>query len=141
MTRVDFYLLNDAAAGKPLLACRLADKAYRLGHRSYILANDAGEAQTLDELLWTFAAGSFVPHGLYPAKAAVENPAVLIGHGPPPEDSHELLINLGPPAADFFNRFERVAEIVGASEPEKAAARERFRFYREHGCTLETHSI
>ena len=141
MTRVDFYLLNDAAGGKSLLACRLADKAYRLGHRSYILVNDANEAETLDELLWTFAAGSFVPHSLYPATAAVEDPAVLIGYTPPPEDRQQLLINLGPPVADFFSRFERVAEIVGPTEPEKAAARERFRFYRERGCTLETHSI
>lgn len=141
MTRVDFYLLSDAAGGKPLLACRLADKAYRLGHRSYILANDAAEAAALDKLLWTFADGSFVPHAVFPAPPAIEDSAVLIGHTPPPDDRHQLLINLVPQVADFFSRFTRVAEIVGATEPEKAAARERFRFYRERGYPLETHSI
>ncbi len=140
MTRVDFYLLNNAA-GKSLLACRLADKAYRLGHRSYILANDADEAAALDKLLWTFADGSFVPHAVYPTPAATVDPPVLIGHTPPPDDRHQLLINLGLQVADFFSRFARVAEIVAGTEPEKAAARERFRFYRERGYALETHSI
>jgi len=141
MTRVDFYLLNDTAGNKQLLACRLADKAYRLGHRSYILAAEAAEAAALDELLWTFSAGSFVPHGVYQPAADAPPPPVLIGHAPPPAACHQLLINLHPQVPEFFSRFTRVAEIVGATEDEKTAARERFRFYRERGYPLETHSL
>ncbi len=141
MTRVDFYLLNDVAGSKQLLACRLADKAYRLGHQSYILAADAAEAAALDALLWTFAAGSFVPHGVYRTEAEVPTQPVLLGHAPPPAACHQLLISLSPQVADFFSRFTRVAEIVGGTEHEKAAARERFRFYRERGYSIETHAI
>ena len=141
MTRVDFYLLNDAAGSKQLLACRLADKAYRLGHQSYILAADAAEAAALDALLWTFAAGSFVPHEVYRTEAEVPTQPVLLGHAPPPAACHQLLISLSPQVADFFSRFTRVAEIVGGTEPEKATARERFRFYRERGYSIETHAI
>ena len=141
MTRVDFYLLNDMTGSKLLLVCRLADKAYRLGHHSYILTADAAEAAALDALLWTFAAGSFVPHSVYQTEAEVPAQPVLIGHAPPPAAWHQLLISLSPQVADFFSRFTRVAEIVGGTADEKAAARERFRFYRERGYTLETHTI
>jgi DNA polymerase-3 subunit chi len=141
MTRVDFYLLNDTHGGKLQFACRLADKAYRLGHRSYLLTAGADEAAALNELLWTFAAASFVPHAVYRADAAFPDQAVLIGHAPPPDACHQLLISLTPQVPEFFSRFSRVAEIVGATDDEKAAARERFRFYRERGYALETHSI
>jgi DNA polymerase-3 subunit chi len=141
MTRVDFYLLNDTTAGKQQFACRLADKAYRLGHHSYILATGADEAAALDELLWTFAAASFIPHAVYRADATAPDQAVLIGHTPPPDACHQVLISLTPQVPEFFSRFSRVAEIVGATDDEKAAARERFRFYRERGYALETHNI
>ncbi|MBI5611460.1 MAG: DNA polymerase III subunit chi [Gammaproteobacteria bacterium] len=141
MTRVDFYLLNDAHGDKQQFACRLADKTYRLGHRSYLLTAGAGEAAALDELLWTFAAASFVPHAVYRADTEPPDQAVLIGHVPPPDAWHQLLISLTPQIPEFFSRFARVAEIVGPTENEKAAARERFRFYRERGYALETHSL
>ncbi len=39
MPRVDFYVLPDHKDnGRALLACRLADKAYSLGHTVYLLA-------------------------------------------------------------------------------------------------------
>ena len=141
MTRVDFYLLSDAADGKQRFACRLADKAYRLGHHSYILTAGADEAATLDELLWTFTASSFVPHAVYRPDAEVVDQAVLIGHAPPPTAWRQVLVSLTPEVPDFFSRFNRVAEIVGAADAEKAAARERFRFYRERGYVIETHNI
>ena len=52
-----------------------------------------------------------------------------------------VLINLHDAAPPFFSRFERLAEIVGADEAGTAAARERFRFYRERGYELRTHNL
>jgi DNA polymerase III subunit chi len=61
--RVDFYVLEDAASSARLkLACRLAEKAYLASQRALIWHTDRAELQALDELLWTFAEGSFVPH-------------------------------------------------------------------------------
>ena len=51
MTRVDFYVASDEAAR---VACRLAEKAWKLGHKVYVHASDPTEAQKLDELRWTF---------------------------------------------------------------------------------------
>ena len=50
-----------------------------------------------------------------------------------------MLINLHDAAPPFFSRFERLAEIVSVEGA--AAARERFRFYRERGYDLRTHNL
>lgn len=139
MTRIDFYLLPEDDR-KSLAACRLAHKAFRLGHRIYIFAPNATESGQLDQLLWTFNPGSFVPHKINDGSAADDMP-VLIGHEAPPESFKDVLISLTPQVPEFFERFERVAELVAADDTEKASARERFRFYRERGCDVQTHNL
>jgi DNA polymerase-3 subunit chi len=65
MTRIDFYLTNDTSnTGKDIAVCKLTHKAFRLGHNVYILTSNPEESAQLDRLLWTFSAGSFIPHGL-----------------------------------------------------------------------------
>jgi len=140
MTRVDFYLLGKEEDRRDRFACRLAEKAYRMGHRVYLLAPDASSAGALDELLWTFSQGSFVPHGQLGDANADEHP-VLIGHAEPPSGFQDVLVSLANEVPDWVGRFERVAEIVGATEQDKHQARERFRHYRERGYPLETHPL
>lgn len=140
MTRVDFYISNATHADNDLLtACRLADKAFRQGLRIYIHTSNAEQAARLDDLLWSFRDGSFVPHAI-----AAENNAtqpVIIGHATEPADMRELLINLADDIPNFFSRFERVAEVVNGRADLRDAARERFRFYRERGYALDSHEI
>jgi DNA polymerase III subunit chi len=50
-----------------------------------------------------------------------------------------VLVNLHPEPPPFFSRFERLAEIVGASEDDLLAGRARFRFYRERGYDMRQH--
>jgi DNA polymerase-3 subunit chi len=141
MTKVDFYLLGGGGADDPArIACRLTEKAYRLGHRVYLLAPDPATATELDELLWTFSQGSFVPHTLADAAGADDQP-VLIGHAEPPAAFHDVLVSLANEVPAWFTRFTRVAELVGADDASKAQARERFRFYRERGYPLDTHRL
>lgn len=145
MTRIDFYILSDTAADNRLIfTCRLADKIYAKGHRLYIHAESQQIAAQLDELLWTFSAGNFLPHALCESGADLEIP-IQIGHDsePLPTGGHDgdVLINLAPVVPLFFSRFARVAEIVGTEEDNKLSARERFRFYRDRGYTLESHTI
>jgi DNA polymerase-3 subunit chi len=143
MTRVDFYLLGGGVRDRDLYACRLAEKAFRLGHGAYIYTGDPETAQRLDKLLWTFSQGSFVPHGLYEDAApdAVAPFPVVIGCLEPPIACHDVLISLTAEVPPFFSRFERVAEVVSADEEDKSRARERFRFYRERGYPLQTHDV
>jgi DNA polymerase-3 subunit chi len=141
MTRVDFYLLPDTDTdGKHLAACKLTHKAYRLGHRIYILTGGPEESEQLDRLLWTYSAGSFIPHGVHPQPPGSPLP-VIIGHTEPPAGTDSVLISLAPQAPAFFERFERVAELVGASEEDRTRGRERFRYYRERGHPPQTHQL
>ena len=138
MTRVDFYLTRDIDPS--LAVCRLTNKAFRLGHQLYILTESSAQSATLDRLLWTFNPGSFIPHGLYCANLDQEVP-VLIGEQEPPENWHDVLISLASAIPSFFSRFGRVADVVSAAEEAKQQARERFRFYRERGYSLQTHNL
>ena len=56
-------------------------------------------------------------------------------------DDWGLLINLAPQVPETFGRYERLAEIVGASTETRERGRERYRFYRERGYTLQTHQL
>lgn len=141
MTRVDFYLLPPADEdGKHLAVCRLTQKAYKLKHRIYILTQTPGESEQLDRLLWTFNPGSFVPHEVH-TKSVDDRLPVLIGHDTPPAEFKDVLINLARQVPSFFDRFDRVAELVGAEESERATARERFKVYRDRGVTVQTHNL
>lgn len=145
MTRVDFYVLEDGAAGaREHFACRLVEKACRLKHRVYVHAASQDDAERLDRLLWTFSDRSFVPHVLespdLDAQLAAASP-VRIGAGTQSGYEAEILVNLDEDVPLFFSRFERVAEIVSGTDQHRAQARERFRFYRDRGYTLQTHPI
>ena len=141
MTKVDFYLLGTDGDSRERIACRLAEKAWRLGNRVYLLAPDKPAAQELDDLLWTFSQGSFVPHAVCGQDVDADVHPVLIGHAEPPAALSDVLISLSPDVPAWFSRFTRVAELVGTTEDDKARGRDHYRFYRERGYPLETHNL
>ncbi len=150
MTRVDFYILPDAAAdGREHFACRLAEKVYKMGHTLYLHTDSPQQAQKIDELLWGYKECSFLPHAIEgaPHNNGYQNeaPKILIGYrSETPSEPHshsDVLINLAPFVPGFFSRFERVAELINQAEDLKVAGRERFKFYRDRGYQPETHKI
>lgn len=141
MTRVDFYVLPEQKDNsRALLACRLTDKAYMLGHTVYLLAASEPQAVALDDLLWTFRQDSFIPHERYPLVGAEDSP-VLVGAVLPAHRTAQVLINCTDQLPEGFKRFERIVELVDQHSAVLAAARERFRQYREQGVAPETHKL
>jgi len=141
MTRVDFYILEpQAGADRFGIGCRLAEKAWKLGHRVYLHTDSTDQARRLDKLLWTFRDGSFLPHGLLGEVDPAVNP-VLVGCHTDAGEEHDVLINLGTEVPPFFSRFERVVEPIDQDQDIRHAGRSRFRFYRDRGYPLETHKI
>jgi DNA polymerase-3 subunit chi len=142
MTRIDFYLLSSADAhSRRVTACRLIEKAFRQGHKVYFRAGSEQEARILDDLLWTFRQGSFVPHELYdPALDQRETP-VLIGHGAAPAGWNGVLVNLGDDVPEGYARFERLAELIDQDEAVKQAGRVRYKAYKDAGYAPETHKL
>jgi DNA polymerase-3 subunit chi len=141
MTRIDFYIIeDDHRQARQLLACRLAEKAYGLDHTIYIHTGDQQQAQQLDQMLWTFRDGSFIPHCLRNDKVA-DQASVVIGYDSEPETHNQVLINLDNEVPLFFSRFERVAEVIAGDDEARKLGRERFKFYRDRGYELKTHNL
>ena len=137
MTRIDFY--HDAP-DRLQVACRLAAKAVQQKLRVLIFAPDADTVRTIDRMLWTTPPTGFVPHCMTHDRLAAETP-VLIAGDPDAVPHDEVLVNLSTERPAHFARFQRLVEIVGRGEDDRAAARERFRFYRERGYQIYTHDL
>ena len=143
MTQVDFYILEKSRHDQLRLACHLAEKAFLSNMTVYVHAASAAQAMQLDKLLWVFRDGSFVPHrcineqdttGKYEEK-------VVIGCGEDSQQHHDILINLASEVPAIFSRFDRVAELVDRGDEPRASGRQRFRFYRDRGYSLNTHRM
>jgi len=144
VTRIDFYILDHAPGDASLTyACRLAEKAVAQSNEVLINTGSATDCSRLDDLLWTFSQGSFLPHRRLDSTSQPDaGEPVLVGCGQEPENGRwDLLINLASDVPSFFARFSRVAEVVGADAQIKAAGRERFRYYRDRGYELHTHKV
>ena len=124
----------------PMFACKLVDKAYQLKHTIYIHTANQPQAQQLDDLLWTFNQGSFLPHSLNSAEHSAAEP-IVIGYPQQATTFHDVLINLNEEVPAFFSQFERVAEIVCGDDNMRNQARQRYKFYRDRGYSLNTHNI
>jgi DNA polymerase-3 subunit chi len=141
--RVDFYVLKSAAAKQRwTFACRLAEKAYLRDLRIVIVNETLADAQTLDDLLWTFNERSFVPHQLC-ADARPPDPAtkIYLTVDAAAVPAADLLVNLSARLPGEWQRYARIAEIIDADEERRRLGRERFKTYRDLKVTLETHQL
>ena len=139
MSKVDFYILpTDSLSARLDFACKLCEKAWRLGHRVYLHCQDEVQRSELDLRLWRFKGEAFVPHDLAEAHADAR---VALGLADDAGEHRDLLINLGAKVPGFVGQFERVAEIVVEEPGIRLSARERFRFYREQGYALQDHRL
>ena len=117
VTQVDFYILDsDSDDARLRLACKIVDKATQREHHVFIHSASDDEARKLDELLWTFSQGSFIPHRIVrgeldaaAAGAGADRRQPTAGPG-----RWDVLINLAADVPEFFSRYERVAEVVDA---------------------------
>lgn len=145
MTRVDFYVLPDKdERSRWQTVCRIAEKAFKHGQAVHVHTGDKAIAGELDRFMWTWRDGSFLPHALFDDQHVDANPDVVkirIGYGQEPLPDTELLINLHSAVPEFFSRLDRVMEIVGGDDATRAAARDRFKFYRDRGYDLNTHKL
>ena len=140
MTRVDFYILPDQNRNNlQLFTCRLAEKAWQQGHRIMIQTGSADESHHLDDLLWTFKDGSFIPHAIIGSDADEEQP-IMIGHEDMSHVTCDLLINISATTPQQ-QQFKRLAEVVNQEADCKQLGREHYKQYREQGFDLHHHEM
>jgi DNA polymerase III subunit chi len=140
VTRIAFYVLDEGA--EPLqVACRLVERIYRLRHGVYVRARDEVQARALDEALWSYRAGAFVPH-----RRVGEDGEAPVWIGPadaaaPPAATDDVLVNLADDPAPELARYARIAELVPPDPAQRERARAHYRHYRAAGCTIEQHRL
>lgn len=142
MVEVSFYVLSSTGMQERYrFACKLIEKAYRSGCFCYVQTDSPQHSHTLDELLWTFRPNSFIPHQIYQGETPEFPNTVLIGNQPAPGQWQKTILNLASnPPADLSNT-ERLLEILDNNEQLKEMGRQRYRYYKQLGLSLQTHHI
>lgn len=135
MPRVQFY---HNTADRLALTCELVANAQAGGRHIAIRLPDAAQARRLDQMLWTAAPLSFIPHVAADSPLAAETP-VLIGTAEAGiRWAHtDLLFNLAEDIPPEVEQFRTVVEIIGRSEAEKLPARTRWMQYKTRGFPLK----
>ena len=140
--RVDFYLLASIEQESLwLFACRLLAKAYLQNKYVFIYCNSQEEAAKLDNLLWTFADNSFIPHKIEDTQDNFPAPLIIGYPGKLPSKPAPILLNLNIDIPILYPRLERIMEIVLNEKTNKAICRKHFRQYRACEYELHTHNI
>lgn len=136
MPRADFYLIaKERFREEPLLlVCELARKAYDANLWTLILARDAEQAETLDEMLWDMGDDAYIPHQIAGDEEDQLTP-VLIASPDIDTAMRPLVINLRDDAVD--GSFERVLEVVPADDSAREPLRERWKQYKARGLDLK----
>lgn len=129
MTQVFFY---HGATDKIAAACALLSGAYAKKKPMLVYALDNTVASSVDRMLWTHSALSFVPHCRADSPLAAETP-ILITDNLETIAQDERLMNLSQEIPPGFSRFESLIEVVGQEESDRTAARERVKFYKDRG--------
>lgn len=139
MTQVDFHTgLEDKLA----YTCRLLRKAYRSRAR-VVVTGDAAQLARLDQLLWTFDVGEFIPHarlraGEQPAARLSPTP-LWLAERPADVATCDVLVNLGPAPLADAPLPPRTIELVARTDDDVAAGRQRWRAHLAAGRTPVNH--
>jgi DNA polymerase-3 subunit chi len=141
--RADFYLVvSPRFAAEPLLlVCELAKKAFASGQPCVILCASEAQAETLDDLLWSFDEDAFIPHQIAGQDDDGSDAEVDVLLAPPGTDVplRPLLINLRDGA--FEGDFQRVLEVVPPDPAAREPLRQRWRAYQARGFTLNKYEL
>jgi DNA polymerase-3 subunit chi len=129
LTQVFFY---HGAADKIAAACALLSGAYAKKKPMLVFAPEKEVANSVDRMLWTQPALSFVPHCRADSPLAAETP-ILITDSLETLPQDERLMNLSQIVPPGFSRFQSLIEVVGQADDERAAARDRVKFYKDRG--------
>lgn len=142
MTEVAFHFNLTDKLG---YTCRLLRKMGGRGVQAVVVAEER-ELAALDTLLWTFSPLDFVPHcrvsakenvlALTPAVLTARLDAVAVRAGRSP-----TVVNLSPGVPEGFEKFERLIELVGGDDLDRAAARQRWKHYKDRGYAITRHDL
>jgi len=114
MNETTVYFVETRTAEQPVAVCRWVERFYDQGKRVQVAAGSAPAAQNLDQLLWTFAQGSFIPHRIGSAGSTANERAepVIITLEESPIAGMTVLICDGAVGLESLLRYESVVHFV-----------------------------
>ncbi|WP_022942634.1 DNA polymerase III subunit chi [Psychromonas hadalis] len=147
MSQVTFYILAESASDTLATdipahfaqACSLAAFYYQQNRKVFIYTDNQQDAFIVDEYLWQFDGGSFVPHNLLGEGPHYGTPVEISWM--PPTHPRPVLINLSLQLPDFSNNFQQIIDFVPHDEQLKIAARHRYSAYKKLGHSLSTEKL
>lgn len=134
MTRVEFFFNVDDKLAK---AAELCEKAVDKGRQLTIFTQGEAMSSALQQRLWQQSATSFLA-SVKADEAMSQFSAIVLADNNENLVQDDILINLQAEYPPFFSRFRYLVELVGNEEADKAAARARFRFYRDRGYEIKS---
>lgn len=131
MTEVSFYHLQRMPLDQALP--KLLERVLERGEHAVVLAGSVERVEHLNDVLWTYDAGSFLPHGSADDGSADRQPVYLTTNEENPNDAAFLcLVDGGQPG--FLGTFQRVLDLFdGNDESAVEAARTRWKAAKAAG--------
>jgi len=141
VAQVNFYTIpNSEAQSRLLFVCRLTEKAYTLGHRIHIQTESDEQSKLLDDLLWQYAASSFIPH-MTLDDSGDSRDSVSVGTSLAGAKHADVLINLGKQASQAGDQFSRINEVISADHESLKQGRNRYRDYKRKNYQVATFKL
>jgi DNA polymerase-3 subunit chi len=130
MTEISLYHLTTAPVEKVLP--KLLEKIIASGKRSLVLASTEERVEMLNNALWTYSQGSFLPHGTAKDGFPEHQPIWLSTQTDHLNGATVLILTDGVEASEL-DKFERCLDIFdGLDEDATALAKKRIQHYNNN---------
>lgn len=134
MTDIRFYQLQRMSLERALP--KLLEKVLENRMRAVVVAGSDERLAAIDSALWTYDPNAFLPHGTSRDGRAADHPIWLTTGEDNPNGATVLVLADGA-TSGRVGEYERCLEILDGNDSEAvAAARERWRAYRDAGYAL-----
>lgn len=134
MTEIGFYHLTRSGLDQALP--QLLTKTMQAGKRALVVLGSDQRMSALDDLLWTFEKPSWLAHGTIKATSPADQPILLSTDDNNLNQATFLFLADGG-TSENVGDYERCFEIFdGHNDEVVAAARERWKTYKDAGHTL-----
>jgi DNA polymerase-3 subunit chi len=130
---VSFYHLTTHPLEKVLP--KILEKVYGGGLRALVLTDAAEQMHALNDSLWTYSSGAFLPHGMEGNKLydPAENP-IWLTLEPDNKNNASVLVVTGAKFIDDLSGYQRCVHIFDGNDPSAlTSAGEQFNRYQKNG--------
>lgn len=133
MTRIRFYTDIPDKIG---FVHELLGQALAKQRQVTLYVGSQDQARTVSDRLWQHQRSDFLPNVFADDRYAKLTP-IQIAWQPEQIVQDDLLFHCEQSLPKFFSRFRHMIELIGTTDEEKSAGRQRYAFYRDRGYEIQ----